>query len=45
MYRAAITGFIAAAREVRERGTFGYLEHTLVTPELNALLGDPPQAQ
>ena len=42
LYRAAITGFIAAAREVREHGSFGYLEHTLVTPELNALLGDAP---
>jgi len=33
LYRAAVTGFLAAAREVREHGTFGYLEHTLTTPE------------
>ena len=33
LYRAAVTGFLAAAREVREQGTFGYLEHTLTTPE------------
>jgi len=33
LYRAAITGFLAAAREVREHGTFGYLERTLTTPE------------
>ena len=33
LYRAAVTGFLAAAREVREQGTFGYLERTLTTPE------------
>ena len=33
LYRAAITGFLAAAREVKEKGTFGYLEQTLTTPE------------
>ena len=38
LYRAAITGLIDAAREVRERGSFGYLEHTIVTPDLNAYL-------
>ena len=35
LYRAAITGLIDAAREVREHGSFGYLEHTIVTPDLN----------
>ncbi|HWO10453.1 MAG TPA: isocitrate lyase/phosphoenolpyruvate mutase family protein, partial [Polyangiaceae bacterium] len=39
LYRAAMTGFIAAAREAREHGTFSYLEHTLTTTELYALLG------
>lgn len=38
LYRAAITGLIDAAREVREHGSFGYLEHTIVTPDLNAYL-------
>jgi hypothetical protein len=34
-----MTGLLAAAREAKERGTFGYLELTLTTPELNAALG------
>ena len=38
LYRAAITGLIDAAREVREHGSFGYLERTIVTPDLNAYL-------
>jgi 2-methylisocitrate lyase-like PEP mutase family enzyme len=33
LYRAAMTGFLAAAREVKGKGTFGYLDHTLTTPE------------
>ena len=33
LYRAAVTGFLAAAREVKEMGTFGYLEQTLTTLE------------
>jgi len=35
LYRAAISGLVAAAREVAERGTFGYLDDTLATAELN----------
>jgi 2-methylisocitrate lyase-like PEP mutase family enzyme len=38
LYRAAVTGLLAAAREVHETGTFAYLDHTLATPELNAFL-------
>lgn len=38
LYRAAMTGLVEAAREVKERGTFGYLERSLGTPELNALM-------
>ena len=34
LYRAAMTGLLDAAREVREQGTFGYLERSLATPEL-----------
>jgi 2-methylisocitrate lyase-like PEP mutase family enzyme len=26
LYRAAMAGFLAAAREVKEKGTFGYVE-------------------
>src|SRR5204863_1595795 len=39
LYRAAISGLIEAAREVREKGSFTYLEHTLATPDLNKYLG------
>jgi len=35
LFRAAMTGLLEAAREVKERGTFGYLERTLATPDLN----------
>ena len=38
LYRAAMTGLLAAAREVQDTGTFGYLERTLTTPELNDFL-------
>lgn len=40
LYRAAMTGLVDAAREVREKGSFGYLERTLATPELNAFMED-----
>jgi 2-methylisocitrate lyase-like PEP mutase family enzyme len=39
LYRAAVAGLVAAAREVHDRGTFGYLDQALTTPELNGLLG------
>ncbi|MGH8148459.1 MAG: isocitrate lyase/PEP mutase family protein [Steroidobacteraceae bacterium] len=44
LYRAAVTGFLIAAREVRESGTFSYLDHLITTPELNGYLRDaaPP---
>ncbi len=38
LYRAAMTGLLEAAREVKDKGTFGYLDHALTTPELNAFL-------
>lgn len=34
LYRAAMTGLLEAAREVREGGTFGYLDRAATTPEL-----------
>lgn len=40
LYRAAMTGLVDAAREVRERGRFDYLERTMPTPDLNAFLRD-----
>ena len=35
LFRAAMTGLLEAAREVKEQGTFGYLERSLATPDLN----------
>jgi 2-methylisocitrate lyase-like PEP mutase family enzyme len=35
-FRAAMSGLADAAKEVREKGTFSYLERTFATPELNA---------
>lgn len=40
LYRAAVTGLIAAATEATEKGTFGFVETSLATPELNAFWGD-----
>ena len=34
LWRAAMSGLIDAAREVKEKGTFGYVEHSLPTPEI-----------
>ncbi|MBI1963544.1 MAG: isocitrate lyase/phosphoenolpyruvate mutase family protein [Candidatus Rokubacteria bacterium] len=38
LYRAAMTGLLDAAREVKDTGAFGYLDRSLTTPELNAFL-------
>jgi len=35
LYRAAMTGLLEAAREVREQGRFGYLDRSLTTAEIN----------
>ena len=40
LYRAAMTGLLNAAKEVREHGTFGYLDTSLATPDMNAFLRD-----
>jgi hypothetical protein len=32
LYRAAMTGLLSAAKEVREHGTFGYIDTSLATP-------------
>ena len=39
LYRAAMTGFLDAAREVKVSGQFGFLDRCLTTPELNELMG------
>jgi 2-methylisocitrate lyase-like PEP mutase family enzyme len=38
LYRAAMSGLIAAAREVNAEGSFGYLERSLTTAELNQFM-------
>jgi 2-methylisocitrate lyase-like PEP mutase family enzyme len=38
LYREAMSGLINAAREVKDKGTFGYLDRSLTTPELNAFM-------
>jgi len=38
LYRAAMSGLVCAAREVREQGSFAYLDHALTTPELNGFM-------
>ena len=40
LYRAAMTGLLDAAREVKDTGTFGYLDRSLATPDLNAFMQD-----
>jgi 2-methylisocitrate lyase-like PEP mutase family enzyme len=38
LYRAAMSGLIAAAQEVNAEGSFGYLERSLTTAELNQFM-------
>jgi 2-methylisocitrate lyase-like PEP mutase family enzyme len=38
LYRMAMTGLVSAAREVKDKGTFGYLDQALSTPDLNAFM-------
>jgi len=38
LYRAAMSGLVDAAREVQGQGSFGYLERSLTTPELNGYM-------
>jgi 2-methylisocitrate lyase-like PEP mutase family enzyme len=42
LYRAAMSGMVEAAREIRERGTFDYLDRALPSAEFNRLLRKPP---
>lgn len=41
LYRAAMTGLLNAAVEVRDGGTFGYLDRTMPTPEWNRFMTGP----
>ena len=38
LYRTAMSGLVTAAREVKDAGTFGYLDTALTTPDLNKFL-------
>ncbi len=38
LYRAAMTGLLEAAREVKDKGSFGYLERCVSTPDLVKLM-------
>jgi 2-methylisocitrate lyase-like PEP mutase family enzyme len=40
LWRAAMSGLVEAAREVHDKGTFGYLEHALPTAELASHMRD-----
>jgi hypothetical protein len=33
-----MTGLLDAAKEVKEKGTFGYLDRAMSTPDLNAFM-------
>jgi 2-methylisocitrate lyase-like PEP mutase family enzyme len=39
LYRAAMTGLLDAACEVRDTGQFAFLDRCMTTPELNKLMG------
>jgi len=41
LYRAAMSGLVNAAREVKDVGTFGYVDATMATPELNSYMTSP----
>lgn len=40
LWRAAMTGLVEAGREIREKGTFGYLDHALPTAEVSRFMRD-----
>jgi 2-methylisocitrate lyase-like PEP mutase family enzyme len=40
LYRAAMTGLLDAAREVKDAGQFGFLDRCVTMPELNQLIGN-----
>jgi len=38
LYRAAMSGLVEAGKEIKERGSFSYLDRAVTTPELYALM-------
>lgn len=38
LYRTAMTGLVTAAREIKDAGTFGFLDNALTTADLNGFL-------
>jgi 2-methylisocitrate lyase-like PEP mutase family enzyme len=38
LYRAAMTGLLEAAGQVKSTGQFGFLDRCVTTPELNKLM-------
>jgi len=38
LYRIAMTGLVEAAREVKDKGTFGYIDRSIPTPDLAAFM-------
>jgi 2-methylisocitrate lyase-like PEP mutase family enzyme len=38
LYRASMTGLMAAAREVKEQGTFNFLDQTLTSSDISRYL-------
>ena len=38
LYKAAITGLVAAAREIRTQGTFGYIDAAIASRELSGYM-------
>jgi 2-methylisocitrate lyase-like PEP mutase family enzyme len=38
LWRMAMSGAIEAAREVKEKGSFGYIERSLATPDISKFM-------
>ena len=38
LYRMAMTGLVEAAREAKDKGTFGYIDRSMPSPELNGYM-------
>ena len=38
LYRMAMTGLVDAAREVKDKGTFNYIDRSIASPELNGFM-------
>ena len=37
-WRSAMSGLVEAAKEVKEKGTFGFIERSLPTPEISRFM-------